>query len=320
MTTISETDQDILHKIAKIESVYERDIGNYVKSTEPLFPVARGGLLSAARSIAEHPSPHVAIITGFFIPHATPPSAETDGPIGSAHLAAGLTRVGVPVRLVTDPLCLNAVKSAARAAGIPSIPIDIIPVEAENDVSDQAVASVLDLWKNAQTPVSHVVSIERAGPSYEGRVYTATGKDITGQTAPLHLLFAHKDFITIGIGDLGNELGMGKLPRDLVVKTINHGERIACSISCDHLIFSAVSNWGALALIIAIALLRPDWKSKIAEKLNVETDDHIFHVLVKEGPAVDGDTLLQTTATCETLPWEYHSEVFREFLAAAGLI
>ena len=87
--------------------------------------------MGAARSIAEHPSPHVAMITGFFIPHGTPPAAETDGPIGCAHLAAGLQRAGIPVRLVTDPLCLNAVKTAARAAGVSTqVPCDVVPVDA----------------------------------------------------------------------------------------------------------------------------------------------------------------------------------------------
>jgi hypothetical protein len=55
-----------------------------------------------ARSLAEHSSPHVAIITGFFMPYGNLPADETDGPIGCAQLAAGLHRVGIPVIIVTD--------------------------------------------------------------------------------------------------------------------------------------------------------------------------------------------------------------------------
>ncbi|NEO35236.1 MAG: DUF4392 domain-containing protein [Moorea sp. SIOASIH] len=315
MTAAFGNSPEVLTRIEKIENICGRDIGNGI---EPLVEAAKGGLLGAARSIAEHPSPHVAIITGFFIPHGTPPAAENDGPIGCAHLAAGLLRVGIPVRLVTDPLCLNAVKVAARAAGIPAqIPFDVVPVDA-GSAEDPSVSSIVNLWKSAEPPVSHVISIERAGPSYDGTVRNINGDDITVHTAPLHFLFTLSEIISIGIGDLGNELGMGTLSQELIAKNIKHGERIACYIPCHHPIVCGVSNWGAMGLLTALALLRPDLKSKLTKGLTLETDKQILTTLVNEGAAIDGDTGLQAL-TIETLPWEYHGKVLAEILEAAGL-
>ncbi|MBO1347108.1 MAG: DUF4392 domain-containing protein [Hormoscilla sp. GUM202] len=316
MSAVLENSEEVLIRIEQIENICGRDIGNGI---EPLVQAAKGGLLGAARSIAEHPSPNVAIITGFFIPHGTPPAAENDGPIGCAHLAAGLLRVGIPVRLVTDNLCLNAVKVAARAAGIPAqIPCDVVPVDAAS-VEDPSVSSIVNSWQSAEPPVSHIISIERAGPSYDGTVRNIHGDDITAYTAPLHFLFTLSEIISIGIGDLGNELGMGTLSQELIAKSIKHGERIACYIPCHHPIVCGVSNWGAMGLLTSLALLRPDLKSKLTEGLTLETDKQILTTLVNEGAAIDGDTGLQAL-TIETLPWEYHAKVLTEILEAAGLI
>jgi len=316
MSAVIENSPEVLQRIKQIENICGRDIGNGI---EALVEAAKGGMLDAARSIAEHPSPHVAIITGFFVPRATPPAAETDGPIGCAHLAAGLLKAGVPVRLVTDPLCLNAVKVAARAAGISAeVPVDVVPVDATS-VEDPLVASIINLWQSAEPPVSHVIAIERAGPGYDDIVWNMIGNDITADTAPLHFLFTLSDVISIGIGDAGNELGMGMLPKEIIAKGVSTGEKIACSISCHHLIVCGVSNWGAVGLLTALALLRPDWQSKLTEGLTLETDKHILTKLVYEGPAVDGDTAVQAL-TIETFPWEYHGKVLTEILEAAGLI
>lgn len=315
MSAVLENSQEVLTRIEQIENICGRDVGNGI---EPLVEAAKGGLLGAARSIAEHPSPHVAIMTGFFVPRGNPPAAETDGPIGCAHLAAGLERVGIPVRLVTDPLCLNAVKVAAQAAGISAqVPFDVVPVDA-GSVEDASVSSIVSSWQNAQPPVSHVIAIERAGPSYDGNVRNIIGHDISADTAPLHLLFNLSEIISIGIGDLGNELGMGTLSKELIAKTIKHGEKIACSIPCDRLIFCGVSNWGGIGLLTALALLRSDWRSKLTEGLTLEIDKHILTKLVYEGPAVDGDSAVQAL-TIETFPWEYHGKVLTEILSAAGL-
>ena len=56
---------------------------------------------------------------------------------------------------------------------------------------------------------------------------------------------------TTGIGDGGNEIGMGKV-FDLVKKYIKNGEKIATTAIMDNLIVASVSNWGGYALSIAI--------------------------------------------------------------------
>src|SRR5437016_3765029 len=55
-----------------------------------LITETRGDFAAACRSIADHAAPAVAIVTGFFIPHADPPAAETDGPLGALFLARAL--------------------------------------------------------------------------------------------------------------------------------------------------------------------------------------------------------------------------------------
>lgn len=59
---------------------------------------------------------------------------------------------------------------------------------------------------------------------------------------------------TIGIGDGGNEIGMGKV-RDQVTKHIPYGKEIACRVTADQLITAGVSNWGGYALATALYML-----------------------------------------------------------------
>src|SRR5687767_2503750 len=73
---------------------------------------------AACRSIADHPKPRVAVVTGFFIPAAEPPAGETDGPPGALFLARALTPLGIQVALASDPFCLNALDAGLRACGL----------------------------------------------------------------------------------------------------------------------------------------------------------------------------------------------------------
>merc|ERR1711971_1234648 len=63
--------------------------------------------------------------------------------------------------------------------------------------------------------------------------------------------FANKVCITTGIGDGGNEVGMGKV-RDKVEQNIQNGIDIACNVETQFLIAAGVSNWGAEALALGL--------------------------------------------------------------------
>jgi len=298
--------------IARIEEICGRDVG---RGIVPLVRAARGALLAAARSIAQHPRPHVVILTGFFIPRGQPPAAETDGPVGSAHLAAALARAGVAVRLVTDELCQGAVAAAARAAGVgPELPFHVIAPEPR----DEDISSLLTAWSAADPPVSHLIAIERVGPAHDGRCRNMRGEDVSRYTAPLEKLFRSDNGVTIAIGDGGNELGMGSLPRSLVATSVTGGERIGCTVVCDHLVVCGVSNWGAVALAAALALLRPDWRASLTAELHVEADRKILAAAVDEGPAVDGVTGRQELSV-DGLAWEVHAEVLERILEGGRL-
>lgn len=307
MLTHSTHTQESLDKIAQLQAIYALDVG---RGISPLVEVTQGELLGAANSIVNHSSPHVAIITGFFLPHTNPPVAETDGLIGSVQLAASLIRNDVSVRIVTDSSCFPAVKSAADAAGVPSsVEFDIVPVVPSTH--DEVITPILETWKCLATPITHVISIERPGPGYDGIIRNMRGQDITAHTAPLHLLFNLPDITYIGIGDGGNELGMGKIPREVISNSIRYGERIACVIACDYLLVCGVSNWGASALLCALALLKPEWKNIIKQQLKPEVEFNILQTVVSENLAADGVTG-EAALTVDNLPWEFHAEILRK--------
>jgi hypothetical protein len=105
-----------------------------------------------------------------------------------------------------------------------------------------------------QNDADLIIAIERTGPSKDGTYRTMSGKDMTHLVAPLELLIT-KDIRSIGIGDGGNEVGMGKVYDDICKSKIPNASTIACDVATDHLIVASVSNWGGYALASAVALL-----------------------------------------------------------------
>ena len=186
-----------------------------------LVNATRGQLESAARSIADHPKPKLAIITGFFVPATTPPAAETDGPIGAAILAAVLERSGIEVELVTDDKC-RAMLEVARDTVAREVPV--VSVSTVDEVDE-----LREKYRSVTSGFSHVVSIERPGPAASGRVRNFKGHDLTDLTAPLHRLFEPvlqaRGYVTIAVGDGGNEIGMGSIDPAIVAGNIQNGVR-----------------------------------------------------------------------------------------------
>lgn len=220
----------------------------------------------------------MAIVTGFFIPTADAP--ETDGPPGACQLGDALRKLGTRVTLVTDPSCL----ARLRAFGFESVTAGHL--------------------KEISPLPSHLVSIERLGRARDGHYYNMRGIDLSDRTAPLDGLFleaANSRLPTIGIGDGGNEIGMGNVLA-IVRETIPKGNLIGSVVPVDHLIVAGVSNWGAWGLIAGLSLVSGHNLLPSVSEARVQLDR-----LVAAG-VVDGVTG-RADPSIDGLAWDAHADV-----------
>lgn len=282
-------------KFDAIEAVVCRDVG---RKTQALIDASRGGLEQAARALSTAKS--VGLITGFYVPRGDTPAAETDGPVGTALLAAALAACGVPARIAVDVPCEAAVVAAVAAAG-GGVAIDVVGLD-----DRAAIREVAESWRAAA--VTHAVAIERCGPSPDGKPRNMRAADVSAWTAPLDELFVAHPWVRIGVGDGGNEIGMGRLPVGLIARTVPNGEQISCVTGCDHLVVAGVSNWGAYGLIAALAVARPDWAPTLGRFLTAERDAQVTRATVEQAGAIDGVTA-RREATVDGFGPEVHGAV-----------
>jgi hypothetical protein len=143
--------------------------------------------------------------------------------------------------------------------------------------------------RSPEGPEESVRRFEAEVPcKHHGRCHTMRGVDITDFMCDpgFALECEASQPVTIGIGDGGNEIGMGKVPWDVIRRNIPNGAVIACGWRTDYLIVAGISNWGAYALAAGVALLcgysPPDsW-------FDIETERGILQEMVEQGPLVDG--------------------------------
>jgi len=221
-----------------------------------------GHLESACRALAA--AKRIGIVTGFYVPSAA--ACETDGPLGAAHLATTL-RAHAQVVVGTDRWCLPQVKA-------------LIP-DADDDPDSLQNCDVF-------------VAIERLGRAADGRYYSMRGLDLTAWTEPLDQLFVDRPagVTTIGVGDGGNEIGMGCVQDD-VRRSISGGATIACVVPADHLVVAGVSNWGAWALAAGVDHLRgtstgPSFAEAFANLRTLVAAGAVDGVTGRNEPTVDG--------------------------------
>ena len=126
-------------------------------------------------------------------------------------------------------------------------------------------------------------------------------------TADMHRLFEElhcrrPDTKTIGIGDGGNEIGMGCVPWEELRRRLptQRTARIPCRIATSWNIIAGTSNWGGYALAAAVALLRG--RPEILREWDGDHQLQVLEQIVENGPAVDGPSGLQA-ATVDGLPF-----------------
>ena len=250
-----------------------RDVTGLAAAVPGQFARLAGELAAAA-----HAGSRVGLVTGVHIAWAPIPAAETDGPVGTAVLAAALATLGAEPLVLTDEPCAAVTGACLEVlgAGRP----EVLPVTAD---AGQVQARVAGLG------LSHLVAVERLGPSADGRVLTMRGFDVTDSTAPLHAAFALPGLVTGAVGDGGNEIGMGNVPAGVVADCIPHGDRIACRVPVAALVVAGTSNWGCSGLVAALARLVPGQRDALAALLDPQVDAQLLDAATAAG-AIDGVT------------------------------
>lgn len=267
-------------RIASIENTISQDPAH--RNILPL--VKRDHLRLAAMSLLR--AERVLIVTGFPIKKAG--AGETDGPPGAYALGCALEKLGIPAAYVTDSLnepLLRAVGATPLLRWTPDL-----------------------LTRGA---FSHLVAVERPGRARDGRYYNMLGEDITPLVSPLDRLFLQAEelgIVTIGIGDGGNEVGMGKVFVG-VSKSITHGRRIASTVLTDYVIVAGVSNWGAYGLVGAMSVvagrdLLPTPEEFALSVISAVRAGAVDGVSGLREPSVDGLPLSRSLAVLQEIRWQ----------------
>lgn len=283
---------DLDEQLCLWRDLVQFDIGHRGLARDPadnLIRACADDFVQACHSLAEHPRRRVGIVTGFMIPSVDPPTGETDGPPGALFLARAFAKAGIEPVLLSD----NAGLSALRH-GVDFLSLDCPVVELTANLTVDTILAECG-------PLTHLIACERSGPSRTtGLNHTMRGRDITPWTAPAHRLFeGNRPYVTIGIGDGGNEIGMGKIAHDTISRNIPNGEMVACRTETDYLIVAGISNWGAYALAAGTLLLRQRFDGSI---FDADQEQRLIEHLVRIAPLVDGVTGKQD-ATVDGTTW-----------------
>jgi D-glutamate cyclase-like protein len=276
-----------------------RDVTGLGAAVAGQFATLAGALAAAGAAGAR-----VGLVTGVHIAWAPSPAAETDGPVGTAVLAAALATLGAEPVVLTDEPCADVAGACLQVLGAGRL--SVVPAGADDaEVADRVTA--LDL--------SCLVAVERLGPTVDGRVMTMRAVDITASTAPLHVAFALPGLVTGAVGDGGNEIGMGNVPAEVVAAEVAHGDRIACRVPVDALVAAGTSNWGCYGLVAALAVLVPEHAAELCALLDPAVDATVLDAATAAG-AIDGVTGLPA-ASVDGVPTTVYADLLRDLRALA---
>ena len=236
-------------------------------------PCCMGAAERLVHAARERPDAPVLIATGFPEGGGVP---ETDGPVGAALLARALfLGLGVISVIVVDEDWEAMMHATCRGAGLApralpasgrAEPIEFLrPVYIQTVPKDTTGCRAVTQSLLQQTQPSLLLAIERPGCNARGLYHGLGGRPLDGMVADLDQLFIEARGLglpTIGIGDGGNELGMGVIAEDLPrfsPKAVDCGipgrGGVGAATAVDWLVVSNVSNWGATGIVAALSAL-----------------------------------------------------------------
>ncbi len=272
----------------------------------PLYEAARAKAgrsfcLTAAEKLAQVvQSPKDVVIIGAGFPIGVVGKPETDGLIGAVTLARAMAlglnaqpviiteeEAVVPMAAAAEAAELNVYDDIDSASSRPKS-VAVLPFTKDDNA---ARADALALVRQTD-PVS-MVSIERPGRNGRGIYHGALGGDISHIVAKIdHVFTCVQDLgrLTVAVGDLGNELGMGALRECIIANTpfggkcqCPCGEGNACTIEADVTVVGSISDDAVYGVIGCLSRILGE-----PELLHsAEMEERIIRAAVTHG-CVDG--------------------------------
>ncbi len=173
----------------------------------------------------------VLIGTGFPIRH----SFETDGPLGAMVLYSVLEKLGgKPIIVCGQPL-------AAKLGQDFRVKAILVGNLAQAEQEAQEILSELS--------PQLLISIEHPGLSRQGLYFNMRGEDISSRCTSFDFFLLNADCPSIGIGDGGNEIGMGNVEAELACLNI-----IPSTTCCNELLVADVSNWASYGIMALLGI------------------------------------------------------------------
>jgi hypothetical protein len=211
-----------------------------------LYRLARGDgnpiTYDLSGELAELSGARAAIVTGiFFEDHF--PAGEIDGPIGAAVIASALSKLGHRVDILVEaevkPVIDRLLERLGTDAGV---------VLTSNSSSDE-VRGWADRYDLA-------ITVEKLGRAADGRRHSIMATPLPPGDSYIDdfiIAMNERGKLTVGLGDGGNEIGFGKF-HDQVSAMVPRGKELVTTTATKYLLPAAVSNFGAYAIVAALAL------------------------------------------------------------------
>lgn len=243
----------------------------------------------------------VFVLSGFPVQKAHG-AGETDGPVGAANLAAGLCAVGKKVTVLTDEASCSAILAACELYA-PEAEVLCVPHHG-------APAFCYGLLKHRKP--THIIAIERPGKGSDGHYHNFRGEWIDDLLSDTDILLYAQNAVKIGIGDGGNELGMGAL-RPFIEEKVENGALVCAEAPADFTLTAGVSNWWGWGIRAVL--------SAVTGRDLMPTDQEewaLLRTVVAQG-CVDGVTGL-SELTVDHLSQEENLAILRGLRAAVSAV
>ena len=241
-STFGRTADRIMSPVDRIQAMFiDRGIRNFF---------VKGGTEDAAAALM---GKRILMVTGFTVgrdPTTGRMLPETDGPVGTGEKAATLAQAGYDITVATDSANMPVLKAVLDTyEGGNLVKLETFDAKRGQPARDAANALLDRVQPEA------VVAIELPARNADGDYLNMRGISVADVNAPKDeiILQANKrdGITTVGVGDGGNEAGMGSLRSKIPAVTLADGSKVdfASTVPVEFPVTAWNSNFGAQAIL-----------------------------------------------------------------------